>query len=146
MSFAKNGGAGGSLPKGDTFEKHFSKTASGCWIWNGASSNANGLTYGYYRLRKSHRVAYEKYVGPIPENMDIDHLCKNTLCVRPDHLEAVTHRVNILRGNSPGAINARKTIASCGHPFTGHDGIRRYCKPCRTKWHREYYHRRKKVI
>ena len=88
-----------------------------CWLWLGATSNG----YGQFRTEgpsvKAYRYAYEFCVGPIPEGLTIDHLCRVRHCVCPDHLEPVTHRVNCLRGQSPIAANARKTQCLQGHPY-----------------------------
>jgi hypothetical protein len=73
--------------------------ATGCWVWLRAKN-----AYGYGVLRPSriqfqaHRVVYERHRGPIPEGLELDHLCRNTLCVNPAHLEPVTHAENIRRG------------------------------------------------
>ena len=89
-----------------------------CWIWNGWKDSK-----GYGRLLISgkripaHRLAYEYVKGNIPDNFQIDHLCRNPSCVNPDHLEAVTQKVNILRGISPSAIKARMTKCKRGHLF-----------------------------
>lgn len=84
-----------------------------CWIWRGALHSAG---YGTLGDRYAHRIAYELKVGPIPQGYDIDHLCRVRPCVNPKHLEAVTHRENVLRGESKNAKNARKT-----HCIRGHD-------------------------
>lgn len=89
---------------------------------------------GYYRLRTrtgkyAHRAAYEAAYGPIPKGLVIDHLCRNTECCNPEHLEAVTQRVNALRGTSRPAVNARKETCPKGHPFTM-KGDWRYCPVC----------------
>jgi hypothetical protein len=90
-----------------------------CWQWQAnASPNGYGRFYRDGRQHGAHRVAYELNVGPIPEGLTIDHLCKNTRCVNPNHLEAVPAAVNMLRGDSPCARNARKTHCKHGHEFT----------------------------
>jgi hypothetical protein len=65
----------------------------------------------------AHRFAYQMLVGPIPEGLTLDHLCRNTGCCNPEHLEAVTHRDNVLRGVSFAAVNAVKTECPRGHPY-----------------------------
>lgn len=75
-----------------------------CWIWTGT---LRGRGRGYGRFcegvnKLAHRVSYEHFIGPIPRGMEIDHLCRQTLCVNPRHLEAVAHRKNVQRGLVPG--------------------------------------------
>lgn len=87
-----------------------------CWHWTGATSNG----YGRVRVdvdRPAHRFAYELLVGPIPDGLVIDHLCRVRHCVNPAHLEAVTNAENILRGNGFSARHARKTHCPKGHPY-----------------------------
>lgn len=90
----------------------------GCWLW---TDKGNG--YGYGRLRVdgrnilAHRFSYELHVGPIPPGLELDHLCRVRACVRPDHLEAVTHAENVRRGTWPSALNAVKTHCKSGHEF-----------------------------
>jgi len=60
----------------------------------------------------SHRISFEHYVGPVPEGLFIDHLCRNRKCVNPLHMEAVTARENMLRGMSPAAIAHRARLAA----------------------------------
>lgn len=73
----------------------------GCWLWSGST---NG--HGYGRLARSgklhgaHRFAYEHFIGPIPNGLDLDHLCRVRLCVNPSHLEPVTRGENLLRGDT----------------------------------------------
>lgn len=82
-----------------------------CWPWAGATFG-NGR-YGSFKMNGSHvmahRMAYELSVGPIPEELTIDHLCRNTLCMNPAHLEPVTLKENILRGGNMAANYARRT-------------------------------------
>lgn len=74
---------------------------TGCWLWQRAKD-----VYGYGVLQKSanrphrlaHRLIYERHKGPIPPGLTLDHLCRNPGCVNPDHLEPVTHKVNVHRG------------------------------------------------
>ncbi len=111
--------------------------ASGCWEWRRGRDTA-----GYGRFadetrvgRAAHRWGYERLVGPIPEGLDLDHLCRNRPCVNPEHLEPVTRQENLLRGNTLSARNAAKTRCPNGHPYSGENlyvspsGGRR-CRTC----------------
>ena len=93
---------------------------TGCWVWQ-KSMNSQG--YGHigvgHRVLSAHRVSYEVFVGEIPEGLTIDHLCRNPSCINPAHLEPVTMRENILRGNGVSARNARKQFCKRGHPLVG---------------------------
>lgn len=86
-----------------------------CWIWTGAQTLRE---YGQIKIDKksamAHRIAWQLEVGAIPEGLEIDHLCRNHSCVRPEHLEPVTHVENLAR--SP-VMNwsGRKTETHCGH-------------------------------
>ena len=90
-----------------------------CWLWR-ASRDRSG--YGRFKAATgvvgAHRVAYELLVGPIPDGLTLDHLCRVRHCVNPEHLEPVTHRENTLRGTGPTAENARKTHCLRGHALT----------------------------
>lgn len=112
-----------------------------CWAWDGALSYAGG--YGHVRVVVdgegrdflTHRVVYEAMVGPIPDGHQIDHLCRNRVCCNPDHLEAVTPKVNVLRSEAPAAARAAQTHCVNGHEFTvGNTAIRpngtRKCRRC----------------
>jgi len=112
-----------------------------CWLYAGSTvTGGYGRIYADGRLVCVHRLAYEHFNGSIPDDLTIDHLCGNPCCVNPEHLEAVTIRENILRGNGAAARNARKTHCKHGHEFTSENtysrrdrgnGRYRECKECR---------------
>lgn len=91
---------------------------TGCIPWTGSTNKGHGRFRFPYGHVMAHRWAYEQQVGPIPEGLEIDHLCRNRACVNVEHLEPVTRRENILRGVSMTAQHARKTHCKQGHPFT----------------------------
>ena len=94
-----------------------------CWLWTGACNNKGYGQFEYHgRPVLAHRWAYEHWVGSIPEGLELDHLCRNPICVNFDHLEAVTHRENVRRGNAgkiTGARQLAKTHCPQGHPYSG---------------------------
>jgi hypothetical protein len=91
--------------------------AGRCWEWV-ACKNQGG--YGKFRLqermRSAHIVSYEMARGPVPPGKELDHLCRNRACVNPDHLEPVTHEVNVRRGRG-GQNRAAKTHCPQGHAY-----------------------------
>lgn len=88
---------------------------NGCWNWTGTVA-AHG--YGMTNRTYVHRMAYEEFVGPIPDGLQIDHLCRNRCCFNPDHLEAVTPAENMRRGEAPSAMSLREGRCHNGHPRT----------------------------
>lgn len=119
-----------------------------CWLWTGQLDQA-----GYAkvkidgRMQKGHRVAYQAWVGPIPEGLQLDHLCRVRRCVNPAHLEPVTNRENTLRGENIVGINAAKTHCKRGHPFDEANTRvwrnSRICKQCRRNYDREFKQRKR---
>ena len=123
------------------------RQSAGCWDWI-AKTNRSG--YGQFwdgthypngspRFVLAHRFSYELFVGPIPDGLQIDHLCRNRGCVRPEHLEPVTRSVNLLRSPLMGRANREKTCCSMGHPFddgntrheyTANGWHKRHCREC----------------
>jgi len=125
---------------------------SGCWLWTGYLAGGQG--YGGIEIRGqqclAHRVVYELLVGPIPEGLELDHLCRNRCCVNPDHLEAVTSKVNVLRGVGISAANAVKTHCVNGHEFTDentylHRG-HRHCRKCGREESRTRQRRNRQLL
>lgn len=116
---------------------------SGCWIWTAvADSKGYGVLGVEGKNQKAHRLVHEMFKGPIPDGLHLDHLCRNRLCVNPDHLEPVTRRENILRGYGSAAQNARKDCCKNGHPFDEQNtrlqplasgGVARICRRCKRE-------------
>jgi HNH endonuclease len=116
-----------------------------CWEWLGSD---NGRGYGKFVVGRkhalAHRWAYEHFKGPIPAGLTIDHLCRNRRCVNPDHMEVVTMRTNLMRGDAPSAINARKTHCRHGHELAPENvylsSNGRACRACVLAGQRRRYY------
>lgn len=112
----------------------------GCWEWQGALSAGYGSYRRQTETRLAHRRAYEDLVGPIPEDLQLDHLCRNPRCVNPSHLEPVTSRENTVRGTNPNMV--RHLAATCPkghnkaeHRYVSPKGVG-YCRICRADYRR----------
>lgn len=114
----------------------------GCWIWRGARYQSSGYSaFGDgTKSTTGHRYSYERFVGPVPDGMELDHLCRNRQCVNPNHLEPVTHHENVRRGA------AAKTACPRGHPYDEANTYRwrnaRFCRACQRESSLRRYRRR----
>lgn len=105
--------------KATIFERLFArvvKQADGCWIWTGALNKAGyGAIGGGGKVFRTHRVMYEHLVGPIPDGLQLDHLCRVRACCNPAHLEPVTNHENWMRGQHRVVTVIRDGICQRGH-------------------------------
>lgn len=136
----------------DRFVRYLSFPETGCWEWTGSKTSGG---YGIFRWcnadgsigLSAHRFIYEYLIEPIPPGFDVDHLCRNPSCVNPEHLEAVTHRENLMRGNTAARRNAAKAACSEGHEYAvrldEHGRSHRYCPMCAREKARITYLARK---
>lgn len=127
------------------FEKIIYDSKTKCWIWSGAK-DYQGYGQGFYRGRKEriHRLIYAFFNGPIPRGQhrkyaQIDHICKNTSCCNPKHLELVAQKTNIIRSNGITAQNSKKTHCKYGHKLPPYNinKPRKYCKICDSIRHKK---------
>lgn len=135
----------------DLFMRHVLR-GDGCWLWTGCIANNGYGQVGHEgRTRSAHTVAYEMFVGPIPEGLTIDHTCHNgsgckggptcthRRCVNPGHLEPVTNLVNNRRAKD------NETHCVNGHEWTPEttrirqDTGQRICRTCAKKQRAKYF-------
>lgn len=109
---------------------------SGCWLWLGQIKpngyGAIGMNVdGKWKTKYAHRISYETFVGPIPQNADLDHKCRQRCCVNPDHLEPVSRSENMLRSPLLGRHQSSKTHCPSGHAYSGINAAgARVCRTC----------------
>lgn len=136
----------------DDFYKKFIVDDNGCWIWQDTLDKDG---YGTFRIRykrwRAHRFSYWLKYGTLDPKKQLDHLCRKPACVNPEHLEEVTCRVNLMRGNTYASRAAAKTHCKNNHPFTienthvAKNGTRK-CKECgRVKALRRYYQKKQQI-
>jgi len=111
------------------FYSRIERDPSGCWLWTGARNRDGYGQLWLGRIVYVHRWAYERFVGPIPEGLEIDHLCRVPACCNPAHLEPVTHAENIRRGYEAKAQTHCKRGHELADAYVTRDG-RRDCRAC----------------
>jgi hypothetical protein len=141
LRFVKGHGGGRKLTSADRFWRFVDRSADTmCWHWKG---NVRRSGYGRFDNAPAHRFAYELLIGPIPLGLQLDHLCRNTGCVNPQHLEPVTGTENLRRQG------AAKSACPQGHPYTPENTYlrkvvgHRQCRTClRARARAAYWARR----
>ena len=126
---------------------------NGCWTWRAALQRNGYGTFGVGRkMVPAHRVAWALANGSIPFGMNVDHLCRNRSCVRPDHLEAVTSRENSLRGAHPQFTAHRELRCTRGHDLSTDDAYAvmanggKRCKECQRMRNKRWYDANRETI
>lgn len=123
-----------------------------CWVWIGTKDRKG---YGDFKLNyqhwKAHRITYLLLHGDINSELTIDHLCRNHFCVNPEHLEQVSIKTNILRGEGVCANNSRKKYCVNGHPLFGENLVirsnnGRRCKTCHREGVKIHYYKKKTIV
>ena len=125
-------------------EKCWYDETTGCIEWTAGTHRGYGAFLWKGTMRNAHRWAYEAHVGPIQAGLELDHLCRNRLCVNPVHLEAVTGRENVSRSPLHTRHQRIKTHCPYGHPYSGENlvvcagtrygvpAINRQCRTCKN--------------
>jgi hypothetical protein len=120
--------------------KRWFVAAGGCWIWTGSINRKTGYGCVHARgERLAHRLFWVERNGPIPEELEVDHVCRNRACVNVDHMRLVTHKENMENGR-----NALVVACPNGHPYSGENLAmngrgHRVCVTCRNAAQRRWY-------
>lgn len=133
------------------YERFLEKTHRdlGCWFWTAYTLKGGyGEFWADGRKILAHRWSYGHFNGPIPEGMHIDHLCETRNCVNPTHLEAVTPKVNLMRGRNHVAREAGKRFCYRNHEYTEDNTVQlasgqRACRECRRLLDAKYREQRR---
>lgn len=132
------GRAAGTIPI-TRFMERVAYRPGNCWLWTGQRGSTKG-TYGVFWLDSTqfmaHRLMYLLSVGDIQDGLQLDHLCRTPLCVNPLHLEPVTLKENVNRGNSPTMRWNRSGLCKRGHSQVGVEW--RTCRRCSQAYQRNY--------
>lgn len=125
--------------------------SDGCWQWRPTKRKGYGRIKIEGKFKTAHVYCYEHFKGPVPNGLELDHLCRNRACVNPDHLEPVTRRVNVLRGDSIMSHNAAKTHCVNGHEFSPENTIirkngNRGCRQCKRNQANSSNERKRKLL
>ena len=141
------------IPPIERFMRKVRKTET-CWIWTGVTGGSTAR-YGYFQAGTrstdpkvpAHRFAYEHFVGPIPDGMELDHVkdrgCTSKLCVNPDHLEPVTHAENRKRSRLETCRSGKHDLTLPENQRWDNNGNRRGCAACWRERARDRYYRKK---
>jgi hypothetical protein len=104
---------------------------TGCWEWPGATGSGYGRTWLGGKLQLVHRLVYVHFRGEVGAGLEMDHLCRNTSCANPWHLQAVTHLENLMRAATAATLNAAKSACPrCCSEYSFRGDGRRVCNPC----------------
>ena len=136
-------------------ERSIPEPNSGCWVWLGSLTAGGYGTLRYSESQKkttAHRVSYAAFKCDIPDELDLDHLCRVRCCVNPDHLEPVTRQVNLERGvGNTGATQRARTHCPQGHEYTPENTRvnrkgQRSCKACTKEMGKRWYYRNLHIV
>lgn len=132
---------------GEPEESPYATARGPCWKWTGAvSSQGYGVLEISGQQKLAHRVSLQ--IHGVELGQETDHLCRNRLCVNPEHLEPVTRRENTARGRGKASSAIRNNTCKRGHPLSGDNlsirgGKYRRCRTCARIWAEDYRNRKR---